>query len=59
MKITMTSQEYFEASKAVHFTIKRNAKDFETLSGLGDTFTHFSKNFIFLCSTLGCFIYMA
>lgn len=36
VQIVMTSADYFEASKAVHFTIKRNSKDFDTLSGLGD-----------------------
>ncbi|CAD8088091.1 unnamed protein product [Paramecium primaurelia] len=56
--IVMTSADYFESSKAVHFTIKRNYQDFETLSGLGEQFTHYSKMFIFLVTTLGTFIYV-
>lgn len=36
VEIVLTSMDYFEASKAVYFTIKRNNKDFDTLSDLGE-----------------------
>ncbi|CAD8130869.1 unnamed protein product [Paramecium sonneborni] len=54
----MTQADYFESSKAVHFTIIRNNQDIETLSGLGEQFTNYSKVFIFLVTTLGTFIYV-
>lgn len=36
VNIVLTSTNYFDASKDVHYTIHRNNKDFGTLSGLGE-----------------------
>ncbi len=56
--IAMTSEDFCDATKSAFFVMKRNFKDFGLLSGLGDSFTHFGKMFIFLITSFGCMIYL-